>query len=67
MNALTTRLAKATSMALLLVAVTACDTNQGPMEEAGEKIDETATDMGNKVEDACEEAKEGMNPQENDC
>ena len=67
MNALTTRLAKATSMALLLVAVTACDTNQGPMEEAGEKIDETATDMGNKVEDACEEAKEGMNAQDTDC
>lgn len=54
-------------MALLLLAIAACDANQGPMEEAGEKIDETTTDMGNKVEDACEEAKEGMGAKDTDC
>lgn len=30
--------------------------SDGPLENAGESIDEAATDMGNAVEDACENA-----------
>lgn len=31
-------------------------TTDGPMEQAGESMDNAATDMGNAVEDACEDA-----------
>jgi predicted small secreted protein len=54
---------------ILIIAaafVTACD-NDGPMERAGEKIDNAASDAGNAVEDACEDAKEGMGADDTDC
>ena len=41
--------------------------NQGPAEESGEKIDEAITDTKNAVEDACEEAKSGMDLKDKDC
>ncbi len=48
-----------------LFGITACE--QGPMEKAGETIDDTVEDVGNKAEDACEEAKEGMEMKDTDC
>jgi hypothetical protein len=44
----------------------ACE-QKGPMERAGEKIDKAATDAGNAVEDACEDAKESMGAEDTDC
>lgn len=38
---------------VLSLGLTACE--QGPMESMGESIDNTATDLGNAVEDACED------------
>ncbi|WP_250655583.1 hypothetical protein [Alkalimarinus coralli] len=56
-------------LALMMVigmafTVVACD---GSAENAGERIDEAATDAGNTVEDLCEDAKEGMNAKDTDC
>lgn len=55
--------------ALLMVAMlslTACN-EQGPMEKAGEAIDDAATDAGNAVEDACEDVKDAANAEDTDC
>lgn len=51
----------------MLFSLNACDSNDGPMEEAGKSIDKAATDMGNKIEDACEDAKEGMEFKDSRC
>lgn len=47
---------------VLMAAIVGCE-NEGPAERAGENLDEAAEsvrdearDMGNRVEDACEEA-----------
>ncbi len=45
----------------------ACDSNDGPVERAGERVDETATDVGNAIEDKCEEAKEQAGAEDTDC
>ena len=57
------------AIALLLSALTltGCDRDEGGMEEMGENMDEAATDFGNAVEDACEEAKEGANADNPNC
>lgn len=47
-----------------LLTLAACD---GDAENAGEKIDQSATDLGNKVEDACEDVKDGVNADDTDC
>jgi len=41
--------------------------SEGPAEEAGEELDEIATDAGNAVEDACEDAKEATDAKDKDC
>lgn len=57
----------------LLIAVTltlplsACDTNDGPAEEAGAKIDNTMEKMGNQIEDSCEKIKEETGMKDQDC
>lgn len=48
-----------------LTLVTACNDNDA--EDAGETMDEMATDAGNAVEDACEDVKEGANAEDTDC
>ncbi|MEQ8207433.1 MAG: hypothetical protein RIA65_14770 [Woeseia sp.] len=57
-----------TMAALLLTGILAagCD-NDGPMENAGEAIDEAATDIGNATEDACEDIKEGAGAEDTNC
>lgn len=45
--------------------IVACD--DGTAENQGEKIDETMNNIGNDIEDACENAKEGVNADDTDC
>lgn len=52
---------------VLTAALTLTACNDGPAEQAGEKIDNAATDAGNAIEDACEDAKEGVNAEDQDC
>jgi hypothetical protein len=59
--------------ALLAVLLSACD-REGPAEKAGERIDEVTEDireggedLGNEIEDACEELKEDMGAEDKDC
>ena len=52
---------------MFTLGLTACDMNEGPAEEVGENIDNAMTDAGNAVEDLCEDAKEGMNAEDEDC
>ena len=67
MNSITTLCTKTAILAVMLFAIAACDSNDGPLEKAGQSIDQTATDMGNKIEDACEEIKKGVNAQDSNC
>ena len=39
-----------------LSVLQACDDNDGPLEEAGEAIDDAADDVGDAIEEACEDA-----------
>ena len=34
------------------IGLSACDNNDGPMEEAGEAMDDAADDMGDAIDDA---------------
>lgn len=51
---------------MLAITLTGCS-NEGPAEEAGEKIDSTIEDMGNQLEDTCEEMKEKTGMKDQDC
>lgn len=55
-------------------AVTGCDTDDGPAEKAGESLDnagdaiaDSARDVGNAIEDKCEEIKENADAEDTDC
>ncbi|CAM3058435.1 hypothetical protein QTO01_01475 [Vibrio mytili] len=50
----------------LALALAACS-DEGPMEKAGEKLDEAVTDTQNAVEDSCEKVKEDLNAEDQDC
>ena len=52
----------------------ACDEDDGAAERAGRAVDEagqemkdTAKDVGNAIEDACEDIKEGVDAEDKDC
>lgn len=47
-------------------ALAACS-DEGPMEKAGEKIDDTAEQTQNAVEDSCENVKESLDVEDQDC
>lgn len=47
------------------LSLAACD--GGEAEDAGEELDEIVTDAGNAVEDACEDVKEGVDAEDDDC
>jgi hypothetical protein len=59
-------------LALVLFATAAlggiagCE-REGPMERAGENLDEASRDLGNAIEDKCEDAKERMGADDTDC
>lgn len=52
--------------ALLVTGITACE-KESRAEKVGETIDETITDVGNAVEDTCEEVKEEAGAEDQDC
>ncbi len=51
--------------AFFVLTLSAC--SEGPAEEAGEKVDEGVTDIGNAAEDKCEDLKEGVDAKDEDC
>jgi predicted small lipoprotein YifL len=51
---------------LLALPLAACE-KKGPMEKAGEQIDEAVEDAGNAVEDACEDAMDARGAEDKDC
>lgn len=60
-------------LAALSLSFVGCE-QKGPAERAGENIDEaveelrdSGKDLGNKIEDACEDIKEGMGAKDEDC
>ncbi|MGJ8647356.1 MAG: hypothetical protein ACSHXJ_10685 [Marinomonas colpomeniae] len=50
-----------------VVFLLAACSEEGPMEKAGESIDNAATDTKNAIEDKCEAVKEGLNTEDTDC
>jgi hypothetical protein len=67
MKKLTTFIKILSMISVMLFAISACDSDDGAMENAGEKMDNAATDLGNQVEDACEKLKEGLDAKDSDC
>lgn len=59
-------LAKAAVVVGLGFTLMACD-NEGPMEKAGKKVDQAATDTQNVIEDKCEDIKSDLNQKDTDC
>jgi len=57
---------KVVLMTVLVAGMFGCE-KKGPAESAGEKIDNATTDIGNKIEDKCEEAKEGAGAKDTRC
>jgi outer membrane lipoprotein-sorting protein len=51
--------------ALLITLVSAC--SDGPAEDAGEELDRIVKDAENAVENACEEVKEDVEAEDEDC
>jgi hypothetical protein len=48
-----------------LLALTGC--SEGPAEDAGEQLDEMVKDGKNAVEDACENVKEAVKAENENC
>ena len=53
-------------LATLSVGVVGCE-QKGPAEKAGEQLDDAVTDVGNTIEDACEDVKDEMGAEDKDC
>lgn len=60
--------------AVAAFAIAACDSDDGIAEKAGQKLDnagnsieEAATDAGNAIEDACEDVKKNADAKDTDC
>lgn len=45
-----------------MIALTGCDTNDGPAEEAGEALDDAADDVGDALDDASDEVDDAIDP-----
>ncbi len=56
----------AVMVALMSLTFVACE-KKGPAETAGEKLDDAATDLGNKIEDTCEDIKKEAGADDTDC
>jgi hypothetical protein len=57
-----------TLYALILSALLAvgCE-RDGPVENAGEEVDDAISDTGNAIEDACEDVKDAVDAEDRDC
>jgi len=53
-------------IAVITTGMAACE-KKGPAEKAGEKIDNATTDLGNKIEDTCEDAKKSAGAKDTRC
>ena len=53
-------------LAVLFMLITACE-QEGAAEKLGGKLDNMVQDVGNQIEDSCEEMKEGMKAEDTDC
>jgi len=51
------KLAMVFASAIIATSLSACDSNDGPMEEAGEKVDEGYGEVMDSVEDAADEVE----------
>lgn len=56
----TKRAALSGALIAALLMIAGCDSDQGPAEQAGEKIDETAEEAKDSVEDAVESAGDAV-------
>ena len=56
------RLAALLAMTTPVLAMTACDTNDGAVEEAGEAVDDAADDVGDAIDDAVDEVDDATDP-----
>ena len=52
---------------ILAAALVLSGCEDGEAEDAGEQIDEVVTDVGNAIEDKCEEVKEKLEAKDDDC
>ncbi|CAK1855092.1 hypothetical protein FB440_101404 [Vibrio crassostreae] len=55
---------------LTIVGITfslAACSDEGPMEQAGENVDEAVEDTQNAIEDSCENIKEHLDAKDEDC
>ncbi|TKF32865.1 hypothetical protein FCV50_08580 [Vibrio kanaloae] len=50
----------------ITLALTACS-DDGPMEQAGENVDEAVEETQNTIEDSCENVKEHLGAEDEDC
>ncbi|WGF88875.1 hypothetical protein [Marinivivus vitaminiproducens] len=61
MNIYVRRAALAAAVAVGATGLVACESDQGPMEEAGESVDDTVDDAGDAMEDAGDSAEDSVN------
>ena len=47
-------------MGALLVALSGCDRNEGPVEKAGKEVDQAAEQAGEKIEEAGEKIQDAV-------
>lgn len=47
-------------LGISVAGVYACPDNDGPAEDAGEKIDDAAEDVGDNIEDAADKAEDAV-------
>jgi hypothetical protein len=55
-----TRLVRALTVALFALLLLGCPEKKGPLEKAGEKMDNAVENAGDKIEDAAEEAGDAI-------
>ena len=48
-------------MMMFALPLAACDTNDGPAEEMGEKLDSAAEETGDAMDDAADEVEDAVN------
>ena len=55
-----TRLVRVLAVALLALLLWGCPEKKGPMEKAGEKIDNAVENTGDKIEEAADDAGDAI-------
>lgn len=55
------------ALAIVGFGLAGCDSDDGPLEKAGKSVDQATTDVGNKIEDKCEEAKDAAGMKDTRC